>query len=323
MGKGFQMKTIVLPAVVVAVVAAGAPALAADLKMVTKAPPPVSYNPWDVAIGGAVMTDYNFRGISQSARSASGTAYFEGRFKPVKDVEWYAGVQGWATKLATDPSGEFDLYGGVRLTFDRLALDFGAMYYAYPGERQIDGGFGTTFVTLPNGNTTLADSDFLEFYAKLGYTFNDNFQVGAAVYYTSDWLNTGASGTYYSGTAKFTGTALPNGWNWYVSGELGYYDLGTTKFDPIAFPNPAGWDLPSYLTWNAGLGFTYKALTIDLRYYDTNLTKEECNVLTADPGAVFGGTPIAVTNVNGLRSNWCGAAFIGKLSFDTTLSALK
>ncbi len=71
------------------------------------------------------------------------------------------------------------------------------------------------------------------------------------------------------------------------------------------------------------MGLTYKAMTVDLRYYDTDLSKEECNVLTADPGATFGGSPIPITNPAGLQSKWCGAAFIGKISFDTTLSALK
>jgi len=52
------MKKYVLPAVFAAAVVTGAPALAADLAPVYKAPPPpVSYNPWDVAVGGAVMTD--------------------------------------------------------------------------------------------------------------------------------------------------------------------------------------------------------------------------------------------------------------------------
>jgi uncharacterized protein (TIGR02001 family) len=322
--KGLAMKNYVLPAIFAAAVVTGTPAAAADLKMVTKAPPPVSYNPWDVAIGGALMTDYNFRGISQSARGPAGTAYIEGRYKPIKDVEWYAGVVGTSVKLVTDPAAEIDLYGGVRLTWDKWTLDLGAMYYLYPVERQVDGGTCiSTCVALPNGNTSLANTDFLEFYGKLTYTFNDNFLVTGAVYYTDDWLKTGASGVYYSGIAKYTGTALPSGWNWYVSGEIGYYDLGTTKFDVIAFPNPGGWDLPSYTTWNAGIGFTYKALTLDLRYYDTNLSKEECNVLTGDPGAVSLGTPIAITNPVGLQSKWCSAAFIGKLSFDTTLASIK
>ncbi|MGV3632991.1 MAG: TorF family putative porin, partial [Pseudorhodoplanes sp.] len=141
------MKKYVMPAIVAAAVVTGAPALAADLKPVYKAAPaPVAFNPWDVAVGGALMTDYNFRGISQSARSPSGTAYFEGRFKPVKDLEFYAGAQAWSVKLITDPSAEVDIYGGVRATWDKWTLDLGVMYYLYPGERQVTGGLPPPFL---------------------------------------------------------------------------------------------------------------------------------------------------------------------------------
>ena len=320
--KGLAMKKYLLPAIF-ALSVSSAPAFAADLqKMYTKAPPAPAFNPWDLAFGGALATDYNFRGISQSALGPSVSAYFEGRFNQTKDIQWYAGIAGASVKLPTDPSAEIDFYGGVRLTFDKFGLDLGLMYYAYPSERQIDGlaAGSAAQIAVPNGNTTLNNSDFLEFYAKGTYTFNDNFAVGANVFYTDDYLNTGAQGTFFSGTAKYTGTASPSGWNWYVSGELGYYDLGTTKFDQIAFPVPQGWDLPSYATWNAGIGFTYKVVTLDLRYYDTDLSKEECNVLTADPGATSTGNAISITNPNGLQSKWCGAAFIGKLSFDMTLN---
>ncbi len=322
------MKKFVFPAILATAVISSASALAADLKPVVKAPPPpVSYNPFDIAIGGALMSDYNFRGISQTARGPGATAYIEGRYKPVKDVEFYAGSQAWTVKLLTDPTAEVDLYGGVRLTWDKWTLDIGAMYYWYPLERQVDGGIAgcISCYAVPNGSVSLANTDFLEFYGKLTYTFNDNLAVTGAVYYTDNWLNSGASGTYWSGIVKYTGTAAPSGWNWYVSGEIAYYSLGTTKFDPIAFPGPGqtGFDLPSYATWNAGIGFTYKAMTLDLRYYDTNLTKEECYVLTADPGGTFGGNPIPTTNVFGTQSKWCSAAFVGKLSFDTTLSSIK
>ena len=101
------MKKYVMPAIVAAAVMTGAPVLAADLKPVYKAapPPPVAFNPWDVAVGGALMTDYNFRGISQSARSPAGTAYFEGRYKPIKDIEFYAGVAGLGRQAANRSVG--------------------------------------------------------------------------------------------------------------------------------------------------------------------------------------------------------------------------
>ena len=87
---------------------------------------------------------------------------------------------------------------------------------------------------------------------------------------------------------------------------------------------PGGIKLPDYTTWNVGLTITYKTVRLDLRYYDTNLSKADCNVLTADQTATFGG-PTAVTPINpsGLVSNWCGAAFVAKLAFDVTVAGLR
>ncbi len=313
------MRKFAVPAVLAAAVLTSAPALAADLKAVYKAapPPPVSYNPWDVAIGGAVATDYNFRGISQTDRGAAGFAYIEGRYNPNAQFQWYAGIAGATVKLVTDPSAEIDFYGGLRSTFGAFQLDLGLMYYYYPKEQQQFGGIGAgpggTNLVTSNANLglppyTVSNTDFLEFYAKATYTFNDNFAIGGGVYYTDDWLGLNASGTYAAVNAKFTGTALPNGAGWYVSGEIGKYWFGTGDF----FGAPL--TLPDYATWNAGIGFTYKAVTLDLRYYDTDASPTECFTLTGDVRGVNSGSG---------TSNWCSEAYIAKLSFDTTLGALK
>lgn len=324
------MKKYLVPAIAAAILS-GAPALAADLKPVYKAAPaPVAYNPWDFAFGAGVASDYNFRGISQSARQPSVNAYFEPRYNINKDLQLYAGIGGYSISFPNRASAEIDVYGGVRATFDKLALDLGVWYYWYPGGQCFFGGAPLIAVgaagvadcnaALPNGNYAKRDASFLEYFGKATYTFNDNFNVGIGGFYTNDWLNTGASGTYGNVTAKFTGTALPNGWNWYVSGEYGRYWLGTTDAFYAVATFPAGTPLPDYSTWNVGIGLTYKVVTLDFRYYDTNLSKEECNVLTSDHTATFGGATSAI-NPAGLQSKWCGAAFIGKLSVDLTLNS--
>ena len=50
----------------------------------------------------------------------------------------------------------------------------------------------------------------------------------------------------------------------------------------FAGPFPNGIQMPSYNTWNIGIGFTYKVFTLDLRYSDTNLSKGDCNAFTSD-----------------------------------------
>ena len=62
------MRKIILSAL--AAVALATPALAAD-KKVAAAAPPEPYNPWDVAFGGGITSDYIFRGITQSNHKPS------------------------------------------------------------------------------------------------------------------------------------------------------------------------------------------------------------------------------------------------------------
>ena len=76
------MKKVVLSVAAALAVSVAAPALAAD--MPAKAPkvaPAAAPSPWDIAFGAAIMNDYNFRGISQSALGPAGFAYFEPRYQ--------------------------------------------------------------------------------------------------------------------------------------------------------------------------------------------------------------------------------------------------
>jgi hypothetical protein len=79
----------------------------------------------------------------------------------------------------------------------------------------------------------------------------------------------------------------------------------------------------SYQTWNVGLGVTWKVFTLDVRYYDTNMTAANCAVYTSSQNAAFSTSAISAVNPGGLTSNWCGATVVGKLSFDLTLDSLK
>jgi opacity protein-like surface antigen len=311
------MKKLILAAIAAAALCTTS-ALAADLKPILKAPAPAAEpSPWDWAFGGATMSDYNFRGISQSNRGESVTAYSETRYNVNSNWQLYAGTQYWAVTLPTNPTCECDLYAGVRPTFGPVALDFGAIYYWYPKERQHATGVVplAPFPTYPNGNTTLKDTDYWEVYGKATYEIvKDRFSVGANVYYSPSWLNTGADGLYASVTAKLTGDPIKvnlmgmNEIGWYISGELGHYWLSTTNFVPVVFA-PAI-NLPDYTTWNVGLALTWKVATLDLRYYDTDLSKVNCNILTGDPNALV--------TAAGAASKWCGGAFIVAMKFDLT-----
>jgi hypothetical protein len=321
----------------IAVGLASTAAMAAD--MAVKAPPKAAEapNPWDLVVTAALMNDYNFRGVTQSDHKASTAAGFELRYNSNPSLQWYEGVSGESIDFANNAAAEIDFYGGVRPTFDKLALDFGAWYYYYPGGQCY--GFsagansncggnsvfgGGTFVPNPNaqpfgGNEILKNVSFWEVYGKATYTFNDQWAVGIQEWYSPSVLNSGAWGAFTTGNVTWTApsTMLQNGLGLYISGDLGYWDLGTSNaFYGTGLPGPFtnGVQYTSYATWDVGLGFTYKVLTLDLRYYDTNLNKAQCNVFTSAQNSSFSPGNVTTQNPNGLGTNWCSAAFVAKLS---------
>jgi uncharacterized protein (TIGR02001 family) len=275
-------------------------AQASDLPSKKGAPPvPVvpSITWFDIAFNVKAQTDYNFRGISQTDRKPGigGGAELQ-----IYNNLFYVGVYGSSVDLATRPDAEIDFYGGIRPKFGDLAFDLGVMQYYYPSEKQ--------FIDAAGVFWTPKNTDYTEVYGKVSYTFAESLTLGANVFYAWDWLGTGASGTYASVTAKY---ALPFLEGLSVSGEFGHYWLGTTNLAIWSTVPPT--NLPDYNYWNAGVSYTWKNVTADLRYHDTDLTKTECFALTADPRGV--------TTASG-RSKWCGAAFVATLSFDITASSV-
>jgi len=117
----------------------------------------------------------------------------------------------------------------------------------------------------------------------------------------------------------------------YVSGDVGYWALGTSDSfyctqngagNACVAPFPNGIPYTSYWNWDAGFGFTWKAFTLDLRYYGTNLSKGDCNAFTSDQTAGGTGNFTAI-NPSGIGSSWCGAAYIAKLSIATSINSIK
>jgi hypothetical protein len=334
------MKKVVLS--VVAAIALSTSAFAADMPVkAVKAPAPPP-SPWDIAFGSALMTDYVFRGVTQSAHQPSVAAYFEPRYNINENWQLYAGISGESIKFANNAAAEIDFYGGVRPTFGPLAMDFGIWEYYYPGG--VCYGTGPTQTqdpgcnllnVLPSGNVAKKNASFFEVYAKATYTIGD-FAFGPTFYYSPNFLNLGTDGEYLSGIAKYTAPSamglFGGAVGWYVSGEFGhqwlgtsdpFYGVTTTGGLPVVGQYVNGISEPGYNTWNVGLGFTWKVFTLDLRYTDTDLSKEKCSAFTSDPNATFGTAQPGTINPLGSQSNWCGATFIAKLSADLTLGSLK
>jgi outer membrane biosynthesis protein TonB len=254
--------------------------------------------PWDIAFGGALMSDYNFRGISASDHRPSASAYFEPRYDFSRSLQVYAHVETNSLTLPDHSPTVVEIYGGVRPTFDRLALDFGFWEHWFPTGQcfnfQAPGGRCIPQLTVPYANSLPADISFWEVYGKANYHVDWELSLGGGVYWTPSILNSGADATYVAGWANYVLPPIfPKDFGWFISAEAGHWFRDTSPF-------------PSYTNWNVGLAFTWKQFTLDLRYSDSD--RHDCAV----PAAAFDHT-----------SNRCGASFIARLTVDLTKAELK
>src|SRR4029079_9524673 len=168
------MKKIGLSLAVLALGVGAASAADLSAKTYTKAPAaPTVASPWDFAFGSAIMSDYVFRGVTQSNHKPSVSAYFEPRYNVNPNLQLYVGTSAESISFANRAAAEVDVYGGVRPTFGALALDLGVWGYLYPGGQCIGAGVCPTGSdVLVNANVMKKDVSFYEVYGKGTYTFN-------------------------------------------------------------------------------------------------------------------------------------------------------
>jgi uncharacterized protein (TIGR02001 family) len=238
-----------------------------------------------------VASDYIYRGTTLSDHGPAAGAAFETRFGAL-----YAGSTVATVKLPTQPAAELTFAGGIRPSFATIDFDLGVTYFAYPGERMPGETNGINYwEAVIRGDRRIGD----QFRIAAGYAWAPN------VSNTGAWSQYAAAGIGYDVPAR----SLPQNLAISFTAAAGYSWFGNQAAQLGGFP------LPPYLNWQAGVTFTHKAFNLDLRYYDTNLSKENCFVFTGDPHAQPGGRVNPVTNPDGLVSNWCGATFVAKAWF--------
>jgi uncharacterized protein (TIGR02001 family) len=198
--------------------------------------------------------------------------------------------------LPTEPAAELTAAGGIRPKIANIDFDLGVTYFAYPGER------------LPGETNGI---NYWEAVIRGDRSIGESMRIAAGYAYSPNVSNTGASSQYVAAGLGFDvpGRLLPQNLGVSFTTAAGYSWFGNQA------PQLGGFPLPAYLNWQAGVTFTHKAFNLDLRYYDTNLSKENCFVFTGDPNARPGGRVDLVTNPAGLVSNWCGATFVAKAWF--------
>ncbi len=254
-----------------------------------EAAPPASEhqtNQLEFSFRGGFATDYMYRGTTLSDHKPAVGAATEASYGM-----FYAGLALASVKLPTEPAAEVTMSGGVRRTIATIDFDLGASYFLYPGET--------------------SNTDYWQVALRADRRIAEWLRVAGGFAYSPNVSNTGAWSWYTAGGLGLDvpSRLLPANFGVSFTGGAGYSWFGNQS------PMLGGFPLPSYLNWQAGVTFSYKAFNLDLRYYDTNLTRENCFVLTGDPNAQPGGRSDAVTNPDGLTSRWCSATFVAKVSF--------
>jgi uncharacterized protein (TIGR02001 family) len=231
---------------------------------------------FDAKVTASITSDYNYRGYTLSDHKLSASANLEVTYNIL-----FATVNAASVQMPMLSQIQMTDYAGIRLVFGPLSLETGLAYYSYPGSG--------------------IDISYLEYYVAPRYALTSKLTIGVNAYYAPDYNRTGAWENYDSINAAYTfdsGLA--------ISGELGRQSFGTTKPRTTA----AAQKLPDYTYWNLGFSYTYKALTFDLRYFATTLSKQSCFLITGTGQAAAG-------------SNGCNPAVVATLSWNTSLSGLK
>ncbi|QNE32414.1 hypothetical protein F1C10_10965 [Sphingomonas sp. NBWT7] len=248
------------------------------------APPPA------VAISGsaAIASDYRFRGVSQSDKEMA----VQGGITVSHDSGLYAGV--WASNLAGwgtfgGANMELDLIGGYKAQLaDNATLDVGLTWYMYPGGADKTD-FAESYVKLTGtaGPATLtAGVAYAPEQQAIGKWYNTGADAAAGVYTNpgdkDDNLYLWGDGALALAGTPFTAKA-------HVGHSWGQNGLGPNA--TAVSPTGEYWD------WSLGADATYKNLTFNVSYVDTDISNREATFLRPSfskgqdgTGTIAGGT---------------------------------
>ncbi len=195
-------------------------------------------SPITVSGGATLVSDYRFRGISQTDKRFA----VQGTFTVAHASGLYATVWGSSIDdyVYNGSDQEIDFIAGYRRTFGGTTLDAGVLYYYYPGSGGIN-------------------SDFVEPFVSLSHV------VGPA---------TAKVTANYAPKQRALSIGAGKEDNLYLAGDL-TFALPTT---PVSLTAHLGHSFgPSYLTigddytdWGLGASVTAKNLTFGVSYVDTD-----------------------------------------------------
>lgn len=222
--------------------------------------------PFTVSGSVALVTDYRFRGVSQSDRDpAIQGGLTLGHESGLYASFWSSNLAGWGT--FGGPNLELDLVGGFKKSFGSATVDVGLTWYMYPGGAD--------------------KTDFAEPYVKVSGTAGPLTLLGGVAYAPQQQA---LGRWYYSGASASAGTYDDPGDkedNLYLWGDAAFAvpntkltakaHIGYSDGNPGLGPNgtsvaPTG----KYWDWLLGVDYAiYGPVTIGVAYVDTDITNSQ------------------------------------------------
>lgn len=226
--------------------AAGVASIAA-LSMSTAALADEEKREFGYSVTLTATSDYLFRGVSLTENRPAFQPFVEFTYG-----QFYLDFWGSNIHAGDYKPWEVDLYAGWRPTTGPISWDLGVLWYTYPDS--------------PNA----WNLDYVEFKVAATVSPVDKLSLTVTGYATPD------QGVAYPETETIEGLVsyeLPQFhiFTPTISGGVGYTHSETSS----AFPGGAFLSGQDYTYWNAGLKLTVDKFFIDLRYWDTDISKAD------------------------------------------------
>ncbi|WEK47833.1 MAG: TorF family putative porin [Candidatus Andeanibacterium colombiense] len=242
---------------------------------------------FEISGSAAVVSDYRFRGVSQTDKEMAVQAgvsvtHKSGLYAGV----WGSNLAGWGTFGGSNM--ELDLYGGYAMELGGAKLDVGLTWYMYPGGAD--------------------KTDFAEPYVKVSGTLGPvNLLAGVAYAPKQEalgqWYYTGADA--FAGIYNDPGDKEDNLYLWTdasigvpgtpltLKGHLGHSD-GNPGLGPNATSvAPTG----KYWDWSVGADAAVGPLTLGISYVDTSISASDAAYLQPGFASSKNGSTIAGSTV--------------------------
>ncbi len=194
----------------------------------------------EISANVALVTDYRFRGISQSNKNPALQGGFDYAFKNGIYVGTWGSTVDFDSTVDFNGSLELDVYGGWATDFgENSSIDVGFIYYAYPGD---DEGL---------------EGDYSEVYVNYGWR---GLTLGAA--YSGDYF--GESGNFWYLQANYDWSFAED---WALSLHVGYNDFKEDIF--------LSSDKGHYTDYSVGVTWSVVGVDLGLTWVGTNLDEED------------------------------------------------